>query len=78
MLEVPHTTVKSVPPMKSVRYHGAGDIRIEEISEPICGKGEVKVYSQSFFLPCLILDADGERFGLHLLESAVVVCLVLS
>ncbi|GIK05695.1 hypothetical protein Aspvir_009808 [Aspergillus viridinutans] len=29
--------------MKSVRFHGPGDIRIEEIDEPTCGKGQVKL-----------------------------------
>ncbi|OOG00637.1 hypothetical protein ASPCADRAFT_38429 [Aspergillus carbonarius ITEM 5010] len=29
--------------MKAVRFHGRGDIRIEEIDEPTCGKGQVKM-----------------------------------
>ncbi|KAG2421130.1 hypothetical protein HFD88_000746 [Aspergillus terreus] len=37
------TRLKTTPPMKSVRFHGPGDIRVEEIDEPVCGKGQVKV-----------------------------------
>ncbi|KAE8151762.1 chaperonin 10-like protein [Aspergillus avenaceus] len=29
--------------MKAVRFHGRGDIRVEEIDEPICGDGQVKI-----------------------------------
>ncbi|KAL4946834.1 hypothetical protein BDV06DRAFT_835 [Aspergillus oleicola] len=32
-----------MPLMKAVRYHGPKDIRVEEIEEPVCGKGEVKL-----------------------------------
>ncbi|KAJ6133850.1 hypothetical protein N7523_000172 [Penicillium sp. IBT 18751x] len=38
-----HTTLTSVPLMKSVRFHGPGDIRVDEIEEPLCGKGQVKM-----------------------------------
>ncbi|KAJ5661356.1 uncharacterized protein N7484_000728 [Penicillium longicatenatum] len=38
-----HTTLKSAPMMKSVRFHGSGDIRVDEIEEPMCSKGQVKV-----------------------------------
>lgn len=37
------TTLKTAPVMKSVRFHGPGDIRLDEVEEPICGKGQVKV-----------------------------------
>ncbi|KAF7167840.1 hypothetical protein CNMCM5623_001003 [Aspergillus felis] len=37
------TKLKTTPTMKSVRFHGPGDIRIEEIDEPTCGKGQVKL-----------------------------------
>lgn len=37
------TALKAAPQMKSVRFHGPGDIRVEEIEEPVCGKGQVKV-----------------------------------
>ncbi|GFF94031.1 probable diacetyl reductase [(R)-acetoin forming] 2 [Aspergillus lentulus] len=37
------TRLKTTPTMKSVRFHGPGDIRIEEIDEPTCGKGQVKL-----------------------------------
>jgi len=29
--------------MKSVRFHGSGDIRVDEIEEPVCGTGQVKM-----------------------------------
>ena len=29
--------------MKAVRFHGKEDIRLENIPEPVCGKGQVKV-----------------------------------
>jgi threonine dehydrogenase-like Zn-dependent dehydrogenase len=29
--------------MKAVRFHGQKDIRFEEIEEPTCGKGQIKV-----------------------------------
>lgn len=38
-----HTTLKSAPVMKSVRFHGPGDIRLDTVEEPVCGKGQVKV-----------------------------------
>lgn len=72
-MTTPHTAVKNVPSMKSVRYHGPGNIRVEQISEPICGKEEVKVYPNLW--SCLILDADRERSDLHSLEYVAVVCL---
>lgn len=37
------TTLKTTPVMKAARFHGRGDIRVEEIEEPACGKGQVKV-----------------------------------
>lgn len=37
------TTLKSAPLMQSVRFHGPGDIRVDEVEEPVCGKGQVKV-----------------------------------
>ncbi|PWY94662.1 alcohol dehydrogenase [Aspergillus sclerotioniger CBS 115572] len=37
------TTLKSAPVMKAVRFHGRGDVGIEEIEEPTCGKGQVKM-----------------------------------
>lgn len=30
--------------MLAARFHGRGDIRLEKIEEPPCGKGEVKVF----------------------------------
>ncbi|PWY89008.1 GroES-like protein [Aspergillus heteromorphus CBS 117.55] len=32
-----------MPSMRAVRYHGPGDVRVEEIEEPRCGVGEVKI-----------------------------------
>lgn len=29
--------------MRAVRFHGPGDIRVDEIDEPTCGKGQVKM-----------------------------------
>ncbi|RJE24423.1 Dehydrogenase [Aspergillus sclerotialis] len=29
--------------MRAVRYHGRGDIRVDQIDEPMCGDGEVKI-----------------------------------
>ncbi|GLA40346.1 hypothetical protein AnigIFM63309_007966 [Aspergillus niger] len=37
------TTLKTTPVMKAARFHGRGDIRVEEIEEPACGKGQVKM-----------------------------------
>lgn len=37
------TTLKGAPRMQSVRFHGPDDIRVEEVDEPVCGKGHVKV-----------------------------------
>lgn len=37
------TTLKTAPMMRSVRFHGPGDIRLDEVEEPVCGKGQVKV-----------------------------------
>lgn len=37
------TNLKTMRSMKSVRFHGSGDIRVEDIDEPVCGRGEVKV-----------------------------------
>ncbi|KAI2865405.1 hypothetical protein CBS12448_2035 [Aspergillus niger] len=37
------TTLKTTPVMKAARFHGRGDIRVEEIEEPTCGKGQVKM-----------------------------------
>lgn len=38
------TKLKSSPTMRSVRFHGRGDVRVDTIEEPTCGKGQVKVY----------------------------------
>lgn len=29
--------------MRAVRFHGRGDIRLDEVEEPVCGSGQVKV-----------------------------------
>jgi len=34
--------------MRAVRFHGREDIRLDEVEEPICGIGQVKVFSKSF------------------------------
>lgn len=46
-----HATLKPPPKMKSVRYHGAGDIRVEDIEEPLCGKGQVKASTAPHLQP---------------------------
>lgn len=30
--------------MRAVRFHGRGDIRLDEVDEPVCGSGQVKVW----------------------------------
>ncbi|KAJ9263801.1 hypothetical protein DTO195F2_2718 [Paecilomyces variotii] len=37
------TKLKSSPTMRSVRFHGRGDVRVDTIEEPTCGKGQVKL-----------------------------------
>ncbi|GAD93333.1 alcohol dehydrogenase [Paecilomyces variotii No. 5] len=37
------TKLKSPQTMRSVRFHGRGDIRVDTIEEPMCGKGQVKL-----------------------------------
>lgn len=29
--------------MRAVRFHGKEDVRVDEIEEPVCGAGQVKV-----------------------------------
>lgn len=29
--------------MRAVRFHGRQDIRLDEVDEPVCGDGQVKV-----------------------------------
>lgn len=57
------TTLTALSPMKSVRFHGPGDIRVDEINEPVCGKDEVKVLfkSHSCFLVMHVIDLDKIR-----------------
>lgn len=43
-----HTQLKSAPTMRSVRFHGRGDIRVDTIEEPTCGKGQVKVIPATY------------------------------
>ncbi|KAJ5239061.1 hypothetical protein N7468_003680 [Penicillium chermesinum] len=38
-----HTTLKSPPFMESVRFHGPSDIRVDQVEEPTCGRGQVKM-----------------------------------
>lgn len=30
--------------MRAVRFHGREDIRVDEVEEPVCGDGQIKVY----------------------------------
>lgn len=36
--------------MRAVRFHGRGDIRVDEIEEPVCGDGQVKVSLAFMFM----------------------------
>ncbi|PLB33908.1 uncharacterized protein BDW47DRAFT_113176 [Aspergillus candidus] len=36
-------SMKTADSMKSVRFHGPGDIRVDVVDEPVCGKGQVKM-----------------------------------
>jgi threonine dehydrogenase-like Zn-dependent dehydrogenase len=29
--------------MRAVRYHGREDVRVDDVPEPVCGNGQVKV-----------------------------------
>lgn len=29
--------------MKALRFHGRGDLRLDQIDEPVCGKDQIKV-----------------------------------
>jgi len=42
--EVAHTTLQGKTTMTAVRFHGRGDIRLDIVEEPQCGKGDVKVF----------------------------------
>jgi hypothetical protein len=35
--------------MRAARFHGRGDIRIDQIEEPVCGEGQVKVCVPIYF-----------------------------
>ena len=35
--------------MKAFRFHGKGDLRLEDIDEPKCGDDQVKVGSQAAY-----------------------------
>ncbi|KAL3478615.1 chaperonin 10-like protein [Aspergillus californicus] len=30
--------------MRAVRFHGRGDVRVDQIDEPVCGEGQVKIH----------------------------------
>ncbi|KAE8147603.1 chaperonin 10-like protein [Aspergillus avenaceus] len=34
--------------MRAVRFHGREDVRVEQIAEPVCGEGQVKVYLHEY------------------------------
>lgn len=42
-LDTFRTNLTTMPPMRSVRFHGPEDIRVEDIDEPVCGR-EVEVF----------------------------------
>ena len=33
--------------MKALRYHGPGDLRLDDIDQPVCAKNQVKVRKRS-------------------------------
>lgn len=49
--------------MRAVRFHGARDIRVDQIEEPVCGEEEVKVCITSFAVAVVLcfssLDLSG-------------------
>jgi len=60
--------------MRAARFYAAGDIRVEEIGEPLCGEGQVKIRPafvgicgsgacspDSFFLSSEVLGGERER-----------------
>lgn len=51
--------------MKALRFHGKGDIRVEDVEEPKCGPGKVKV-CQRCRMDCQWLLAHWQcRYGLY-------------
>lgn len=64
------TTLKATPSMKSVRFHGPGDIRVDEIDEPVCRSGEVKI-RPAFVGIC----GSGEFSSVNRREGMFIVCL---
>lgn len=66
--------------MRAVRFHGRGDIRIDEVEEPICGNGQVKASLPLLLMtlpPRLSLESLtknlGNRFDLPLSDYVAVV-----
>ncbi|KAJ5178307.1 uncharacterized protein N7500_001006 [Penicillium coprophilum] len=64
--------------MRAVRFHGRGDIRVDEVEEPICGEGQVKA-SLALLVAFVMLPPaesltvlDVNRFDLPLLEYVAV------
>lgn len=72
------TTLKTTPVMKAARFHGRGDIRVEEIEEPTCGKGQVKVRFVRLAITMICANRSTIRCDHRLLGSVVVVSLRLT
>ncbi|EAU37433.1 conserved hypothetical protein [Aspergillus terreus NIH2624] len=58
--------------MRAVRFHGRGDIRVDQIEEPTCAAGQVKVHTYTS-LPETKRHAHMHRYDLHSWESAEAV-----
>lgn len=68
--------------MRAVRFHGRRDIRIDEVQEPVCGKGQVKASLTLLLIAFVTLPPEAEslttnldinRFDLPLSEYVVAV-----
>ncbi|OQE32423.1 hypothetical protein PENFLA_c001G07341 [Penicillium flavigenum] len=54
--------------MRAVRFHGRGDIRVDEVEEPICGNGQVKASLPLLLItlpPRLSLESLTKNLGLN-------------
>lgn len=41
--------------MRAVRFHGARDIRVDQIDEPVCGEDDVKVCTTLLRSSCCVM-----------------------
>lgn len=54
--------------MRAVRFHGKEDVRVDEIEEPVCGAGQVKVGDIQVQSPA------GQRLNCSLVPDQACVC----